>query len=198
MTWDQIVQDYKDAGGPWPFKKQEVVEWALSRHRWKPSPADIRRMCAESLADAMRDASFTDEEGREVRRMLPARTTRGGEQGTFWDDVRTAPIGHLRMGVAQRRSGIVAETFHLYKIVRYSNEHRGPAEQIELVLDFTNDVREMEEPVAPRKRGAVGATPSSNEPAPQPPQPPRAAPESTARPVTSLPAYRRSARARPR
>ena len=196
-TWEGIVADYRAAGGPWPFKKTEVAEWALARDRWKPSAADIRRMCGDSLADAMREASFEDENGREVRRMLPARTTRGGEQGTFWDDLRTAPIAHVRIGVAQRRNAIAAECYHLKKIARYSNEHRGPEDQIELILNFTNDVKEMDEPATLAKgqtpKLTLVTTTSSSEHA-QPPAPPRlSVPESTSRRGTSLPSSRRDA-----
>ena len=200
-TWEQIVEDYRAAGGPWPFKKGEVADWALAHDRWKPSHADIRRMAADSVADAMREASFTDEAGREVRRMLPAKTTRGGEQGTFWDDLRTAPIDHVRYGVAQRRNGIVAECYHLNNMTRYSNEHRGPEDQIELILDFTSDVREMEQPVKEKAEGTTKLTlvtpnPSSTERPPQSAPPRPAGQGSASRRGTSRPSYRPSARAR--
>lgn len=198
-TWEQIVEDYRAAGGPWPFKKGEVADWALAHERWKPSPADIRRMASDSVADAMRESSFTDESGREVRRMLPAKTTRGGEQGTFWDDLRTAPIDHVRYGVAQRRNGIVAECYHLNNMTRYSNEHRGPEDQIELILDFTSDVREMEPPAKENADQATKltliTTPSSNE-RPQRSGTPRPAGRGSAsRRATSRPSYRPSPRA---
>lgn len=141
----KIVTDYRDAGGAWPARKTEVADWAIANRRWVPSAEDVRSMCGDALAEAMREQTFTDESGRTVRAMLPARTTRGGEQGTFWDDVRSAPIAHIREGVSDRRSSIAAEAYHLYKIVRYSNEHRGPEEQVQLVLDFAEDVKELDQ-----------------------------------------------------
>ncbi|MDB4882379.1 MAG: hypothetical protein JWL95_1145 [Gemmatimonadetes bacterium] len=177
----QIVSDYREAGGAWPAMKAEMVEWALVNKRWEPSRDDIRRMCGEALAEAMREVMFTDESGRNVRAMLPAKTTRDGEQGTFWDDVRTASIGHVRIGVAQRRSAITAECFSLFSIVRYSNEHRDPAEQIELSLDFSNDVREMDQPVKAKevKRSRLGSPSSTG-------RQPRSAPLRRA-PLASIP-----------
>jgi hypothetical protein len=199
-TWEQIVEDYREAGGPWPFKKGEVAEWALAHSRWKPSPADIRRMCADSLADAMREASFTDETGREIRRMVPAKTTRAGEQGTFWDDLRTAPIAHVRLSVAQTRNGIVGQCYHLKNIVRYSNEHRGPEDQIELVLNMTKDVLEMDQPIQQAMAKTVRldlatSIPSSSEQLQQSAPPQTSARRSTSRRVTSRPSYRRAVRA---
>ena len=143
----QIVADYRAAGGAWPPKKAELSEWALANGRWKPSREDVRRMCGEALTEAMREATITDETGREVRYMLPATMTRNGEQGTFWDDLRTAPVAHVRTHVAQRRNAIVAECFQLYNVVRYSNEHRDSSEQIQISLDFLADVHELDQPV---------------------------------------------------
>jgi len=170
-----IVSDYRAAGGAWPPRKTELAEWALARNRWFPSREDIRRMCGEALADAMRDQTFTDESGRTVRALLPARTMRGGEQGTFWDDVRTAPIAHVRSGVKNRRDSIAAEAYHLFKIVRYSNEHRPATEQIQLILDFNEDVRELDQPVLTRRKAIA---PSATEPQKQSEQPRPAVPPS--------------------
>jgi hypothetical protein len=65
-----IVADYEKAGGAWPAKKSELVEWALSNKRWSPSREDIRRMCGEALVEAMRQEEFRDESGREVERAV--------------------------------------------------------------------------------------------------------------------------------
>lgn len=185
-----IVEDYRRAGGAWPAKKNELAEWALSHNRWQPSRDDVRRMCAAALAEAMREEVFVDESGREVRAKIPARTTRAdGEQGTFWDDLRTAPIQHVRVGVAQRRTGITGECYHLRNIVRYSNEHRDEESQIALSLDFTKDVLEMDQPMEDKRRTTVRA-PSSILHSPRVEQPQPAAPPSVSRPVPSRPSSR--------
>ena len=172
----QIVDDYRASGGPWPFKRSELVEWALTRNLWKPSREDIRRMCGEALTEAMREVTVADESGRSVRVMLPARTTRDGEQGTFWDDLRTAPIAHVRTHVTQRRNAIAAECFHLHKVVRYSNEHRDATEQIELSLEFASDVRELDQPIAPKEIKRTRLTSTSSNAHPQRSAPLRRAP----------------------
>jgi hypothetical protein len=151
----QIVSDYRSAGGAWPARKAEIVEWALLHERWQPSREDIRRMCGDALVEAMRQETFIDESGRTVRSKLPAKTTRGdGEQGTFWDDLRTAPVEFVRLSVAQRRNGIVAECYHLHNTVRYFNEHHGASEQIELSLEFMRDVNELNQPVGRAPKGS--------------------------------------------
>lgn len=139
-----IVEDYRAAGGAWPAKKSEIAEWALANDRWHPSREDIRRMCGEALTEAMREEVFTDAHGRPVRAKIPATTSRDGEQGTFWDDLRTATPDFVRVSVAQRRNAIVADCYHLNNTVRYFNDHHPESDQIELSLEFTKDVRELD------------------------------------------------------
>lgn len=160
----EIVNDYREAGGAWPAKKSEIAEWALAHKRWYPSREDIKRMCGEALTEAMREEVFTDETGRVVRAKLPATTTRDGEQGTFWDDIRSAPADFVRVSVAQRRNAIVADCYHLNNTVIYFNQHHDRTEQIELSLEFARDVRELElaraarspEPPKPSPRRVLG------------------------------------------
>jgi len=138
----QIVEDYRRPGGAWPAKKTEIALWAMENGRWEIQAEGKLRVCAEDIAAAMREASIIDEKGRKVRVMHPATITRDGEQGTFWDDLRTAEFGFVRTMVAQKRNAIVADCHQLSNIVRYVNEHR--EQQLNLVLDFTEDVRELE------------------------------------------------------
>lgn len=142
----QIVADYLKAGGPWPAKKTELAEWALTKKRWFPTKEAIRRICADELAEAMREEVFVDETGHTVRAKIPATTVRDGEQGTFWADLRTAATEHVQIGVAQRRNAIVADCYALSNVVRFHNAHHEM--QIQLQLDFTKDVRERDEPKA--------------------------------------------------
>ncbi len=186
----QIVSDYRDAGGAWPAKKTEIVEWALQNKRWNPSREDIRRMCGDAIVEGMREEVFTDEKGRSIRAKLPAKTTRDGEQGTFWDDLRTAPLDFVQISVAQRRNGIVAECYHLNNMVRYFNEHHGEGEQIELSLEFTKDVRELDQPLDAKAAQVIPSAPSATERPKRfaPPQP--VAPASVSPRVPSRLSYR--------
>jgi len=144
----RIVSDYIAAGGIWPASKAEIAEWALEHKRWQPSREDILRLCGDALTTAMAEEVFTDEQGRTVRAKMAARTERDGTRGTFWHDVREAPIAFLRIGVTQRRNAIAAECYHLSNVVNYSNDHH--QEQIELDLDFARDVRELGQSASPR------------------------------------------------
>ena len=176
----QIVEDYRNAGGPWPAKKVEIAIWAIEHGRWDIAREGKLRVCANEIAEAMREATIVDEKGRRVRIMHPATTTRDGEQGTFWDDLRTAEMPFVRTVVTQKRNAIAADCHQLSNIVRYVNEHR--EEQLVLVLDFTDDVRELEllsqPPAEPRVASPATATS---------PRPRRAQPRRARRQTVSLP-----------
>jgi hypothetical protein len=67
-----------------------------------------------------------------------------GEQGWLWDDMRTAPHQFLQMAFQQRRQDIVADCHRLKTDVDSYNDNRNPIEPIQLNLNFTNDVLELE------------------------------------------------------
>jgi len=144
----QIVREYRLAGGAWPAKKAEMAEWAILHGKWDITPEDKLRVCGDFLAEAMREEYITDAAGYRVRLKHPAKTRRDGEQGTFWDDIRTAKPEFMAISVAQRRNGIVAECRQLHNDVRYFNSLHPEAPPIQLVLDFTKDVRELDQKVA--------------------------------------------------
>ena len=189
-----IVADYIKAGGPWPAKKTELAEWALRQKRWFPTPEAIRRICADDLAEAMREEVFVDETGRTVRAKFPATTVRDGEQGTFWADLRTAPTEHVQVGVAQRRNSIVADCCALSNVVRFHNAHHET--QIQLQLDFTKDVRERDEPKAAVR--ATATLPSETELLPKPNEPRPVLADSEEPPETFRPSSRRAPPSRQR
>jgi len=166
----QIVSDYRKAGGAWPAKKIEIAAWALAHGRWDIPREGKLRVCADELANAMREATVLDEGGRSVRVLHPATTSRDGEQGTFWDDLRTADMPFVRTVVTQKRNAIAADCHQLKNIVRYVNEHRD--EQLVLILDFTADVEELElarnaqprAPSSPTRSSSTSRTPLSVRP----------------------------------
>src|SRR5437016_2345192 len=104
----QIVTQYRFAGGPWPARAREIAEWAIQTGRWKLPPSAAVTVCAEDLASAMREEFITDSKGRRIRVKHPVRLRRSGEQTTLWDDIRTATRSHMEMAFAQRRNQIVS------------------------------------------------------------------------------------------
>lgn len=50
----QIVREYRLAGGAWPAKASEIAEWAVGHKMWDIGREDKLRVCANFLAESMR------------------------------------------------------------------------------------------------------------------------------------------------
>jgi hypothetical protein len=72
----RIVQDYRDAGQPWPTSSKNMADWAILTGRWEMPVAAIRRRCADDIASAMREEYMTDAKGRRVRVLHPRHFSR--------------------------------------------------------------------------------------------------------------------------
>ncbi len=140
----QIYKEYQLSGCPWPAQSIEIASWAISTGRYDLQASAMLRVCARELAQAMRGEYLTDKQGRRVRAKHPARTTRDGAQVTLWDDIRTAPRGHMEMAFQQRRNHVVGECRQLKADVDSYNEAHAAEPPIQLILDFTYDVAELE------------------------------------------------------
>jgi len=123
---------------------REMARWALSNGKWKPPPSLVERRLAEELASAMRMEHINDPQGRTVRAKHAARVTRNGANLTLWDDIRSAPLSHMQVSFKQRRKQIVGDCRQLKADVDSYNENARPDRPIQMVLDFTNDVAELE------------------------------------------------------
>jgi hypothetical protein len=149
----QIVQEYRLAGGTWPARIVDIAEWALANGKWDISRESKLRACAHEIADAMAQESITDEFGNRVRLKHSARMRVDGQQGSFWGDIRTMPLNHMQLSVAFRRKGIVAECKQLSNDVRYFNRIHPDLPDIQLALNFTQDVLELDQ----RQKGGRAA-----------------------------------------
>lgn len=148
-TYNEQMQDiarvYREAGEEWPTTLKHIAGWAIGQGLWQPHPTLLLSKCAEDLGRALREEYITDPQGRRVRAKHAARMDRDeGEQGALWDDIRTASHEHLKIAFQQRRQGIVGDCHRLKIDVDSYNDNRRPEVPIQLGLDFTNDVEEME------------------------------------------------------
>ncbi len=75
-------------------------------------------------------------------------TKRGDQTLHLWHDVRRADRGHMELAFAQRRMRIVGDCHQLHSDVEWYNDHHPEADSIQLVLDFTPDVAELDAVIA--------------------------------------------------
>ena len=139
-----MVEDYRKAGGAWPATKTQIAEWAMRRKLWELPREGKLRVLADDLAKAMRQEYITDRDGHRVRVKHPAKMARDGEQGTFWGDIRTENRAFMEVATAQRRNGIVADCKQLKSDVDYFNALHPEDDPLQLNLNFSRDVAELE------------------------------------------------------
>lgn len=140
----KIVEDYRAEGEPWPTSAKGIADWAIKTGRWELPPAAIRRRCADDIASAMREEYMTDRKGRRVRLLHPAPLLTSPDHTPIWDDIRTAPRGHMELSFQHRRVGIVGDCRQFKVDVDSYNDAHPAEETIQIVFDFTMDLAELE------------------------------------------------------
>lgn len=142
----RLVNEYIKAGQPWPAKSRAIARWAIENNQWKPCNVSIQKMCARDISSAMRDEYHTDAQGRRVRTKHAAKFPgeEPGEGMTLWGDIITSPREFLERAFSQRRSQIVGDCSQLKTDVDSFNDNRAANDPIELLLDFSDDVAELE------------------------------------------------------
>ena len=126
-----------------PADLHDVAAWAIKKGLWKPRPADIRDRFSRDMAEALRQEYRVDYKGRSYRANHAVRASRSGWQMSFWADIDVAPRSHMEKAFAQRRRQIVGDSYQLRLDVDHYNDVRLEDPQIPLILDFTDDVKEM-------------------------------------------------------
>ena len=140
----RIVKEYQKEGHTWPATADDLAEFAVETKRYDLTAPSLKRLIARELAQAMRTEYFIDKQGRRVRAKHPARVKKGGLQLMLWDDIRTAPRRHMENAFQLRRRRITSECKQVKTDVdSYNDAHREEL-PIQMVLDFTKDVEELE------------------------------------------------------
>lgn len=139
-----LFSQYQKEVGTAPVDLRIVGAWAMNKGLWAPRPVDIQSRFARDMAEALSEEYRTDKAGRRYRSKIAVRmTTKDGAQGSLWGDIDTSPRKHVEKNVGQRRRQIVGECFQLQVDVDHYNAAHKDEAQLELILDMTDDVKEM-------------------------------------------------------
>lgn len=139
-----IFERYRATVSPDPVSLDEVATWAINQGLFRPAPRDIAKLCREALADSLRQEKRVDAKGRKFRVKHSVRIRIGGQQLSLWADIDTAPRDFMEKSFAQRRQAIVGDCFQVKQDVDHFNDERPYEDPIQIILDFTDDVAEME------------------------------------------------------
>src|SRR3974390_2884581 len=104
----QIVEDYREAGNPWPPTRSQIAEWAVANDRYQLTRGMAVAQCAERIAKAMGLEHVTDQKGRSVRKYYAARIRENGQLVIRWDDWN-ADRPFMEVATANRRNQILGE-----------------------------------------------------------------------------------------
>ena len=142
------VERYKtETGNDGLLDPHEVAAWALHNGLHKPNPKTIIDAIAADIAQDWREEYRTDKHGRRYRAKHAATHKKGNKTLSLWADLDDpeAPHNHFVRSFAQRRQQIVGDCLQLKTDVDVYNDKREPDEPIQVPLDFTLDVAELQQ-----------------------------------------------------
>jgi len=140
-----------------PTSAREAVEWAVAERLLELPKVDAYDVLAGQMSQALREEYDTDAQGRRYRVNHAARITKAGVQYTFWAAMGFAPHEHMERAFTQRREQIIGDNLQLkIDVDVYNDLNKGKRPEIQLVLDYTDDVAERQElmKVPPQKATA--------------------------------------------
>ena len=141
-----VWHSYDDGREHRPSSAREAVEWGVEEGLLELPKIDPYDVLAGQMAQALCGEFDTDEKGRRYRVNHAVRVTKVGVQHTFWAVMGFAPHDHMEKAFTRRREHIVGECIQLKTYISaYNDMTQGKQKEIQLVLDFTEDVAEREE-----------------------------------------------------
>ena len=141
----QIWHNYDAHKEHRPTSAREAVEWAVDAGLLELPDIDPYDVLAGQMSTALRDEYQTDDRGRRYRVNHAVRVTKGGVQYTFWAMMGFAPHDHMERAFTQRREQIIGDNLQLKTDVDvYNDMNKGKRPEIQLVLDYTDDIKERE------------------------------------------------------
>jgi len=142
------IQLYKnEVGDDGLIDPHELAEWAYKRGLHKPNMKTIINVIAADIAKAFREEYRTDKYGRRYRAKHAAKRKTGNGALSLWADMDdpNVPHDHFVKSFGQRRQQIVGDCHQLKTDIDVYNDKRCPEEPIQLILDFTLDIEELDQ-----------------------------------------------------
>jgi len=146
-SWNEQLLDIVDKfqeKNPGPFTAKQAAAFGLSTGMYKPHAGKLLSMVAEEISRAMREQYIKDPQNRTVRAKHVARLVVEGEQKSLWDSIDTAEPWFMQVALKQRRQQIVGDCKQLKIDTDSYNENWNTSEPIQMSLNFTADVEELE------------------------------------------------------
>lgn len=130
-----------------------VATWAYKNGLHKPSIRTVIDAIAADISQVFREEYRTDASGQRYRAKHAVRSKQGNKSMSLWADMDDdrAPRDHFVRSFAQRRQQIVGDCFQLKTDVDVYNSKNLSSKPIQIPLDFTYDVEELQMPFKGKK-----------------------------------------------
>lgn len=138
----------KEVGDDGLIDAHSIAEWAYNNGLHKPNTKTIIDAIASDISQAFREEYRTDKNGQRYRAKHAVRSKNGSKTLSLWADIddEQAPRDHFVRSFSQRRQQIVGDCYQLKTDVDVYNAKDSSQEPIQVVLDFTFDVEELQLP----------------------------------------------------
>jgi len=142
-----------EVGGDGLLDPHQVAEWAYERGLHKPSVRTVIDAIASDISQVFREDYRTNHNGQRYRSMHAVRSKQGNKTMSLWADMDDdrAPRSHFVKSFAQRRQQIVGDCYQLKTDVDVYNSKNSDQPAIQMQLDFTLDVEELQLPYTMKK-----------------------------------------------
>jgi hypothetical protein len=142
-----------EMGGDGTFDPHAVAAWAYAKGLHKPNLRTIVDAIAADITQVMREEYRTDSMGQRYRAKHAVRSKSGDRTMSLWADIDDdrAPRSHFVRSFAQRRQQIVGDCYQLKTDIDVYNAKDRSQPLIQIPLDFTYDVEELQLPFKGRK-----------------------------------------------
>ena len=130
-----------------------VAEWAYRNGLHRPSVRTVVDAIAADISQYFREEYRTNEDGQRYRAKHAVRVKKGDRTMSLWADMDDdkAPRAHFVRSFGQRRQQIVGDCFQLKTDVDVYNSKNQDQERIQMPLNFTLDVEELQLPLKGQK-----------------------------------------------
>jgi hypothetical protein len=138
----------KEVGDDGLVDPHAIAEWAYRNGLHKPNTKTIIDAIASDIAQVFREEYRTNKNGQRYRAKHAVRSKKGSKTLSLWADIDDdlAPREHFVRSFAQRRQQIVGDCYQLKTDVDVYNSKDSSQEPIQINLDFTYDVEELQLP----------------------------------------------------
>lgn len=140
----RLVEPFQAATGLTEFSLEDVASWAIQNDLWQPPLKSQIALLREELSAAVR-SDRKDYDGRKVRQYhCVERPLGNGYVQMVWAHIDVATPSFMEQSFARRRRNLADRSYQLHSDIVYWNEQKNPAEPVEMLFDFRDDIADRD------------------------------------------------------